>query len=320
MSCGNLTAAQCCADLQNQTPALINQCLSHETRWAATKRIADKLIDLACQDPLVISDCAAYVGTVSSGFYAVWLANNVGGYTTRPTCSECHELVIYNTQNSGTATFRNCVDDGNGGYTLSNLNPATDANWVRTGVTGNRLWDGQLWGWEASYVRAGQTTEAYTRSTVNAMRFDNPVIRDAGLTGLFTYDGTNGSIVLPVGSYQLRSDISGYVTMSSPPTQGTVGGNMYATAWHDFYTSTSIYIRQGSGTTPTAYAIGRHQTLFYYTTGVVEFVVTGTPMTIYPRIYFITLADFDNSTAGLGGTLNISLRHGHSSIQINKVG
>lgn len=108
--------------------------------------------------------------------------------------------------------------------------------------------------------------------------------------------------------------------MSSPPAQGTVGGDMHATAWHDFYTSTSIYIRQGSGTTPTAYAIGRHQTLFYYTTGVVEFVVTGTPMTIYPRIYFITIDDFNGSTSGLGGSLNISLRHGHSSIQINKVG
>lgn len=311
MSCGNLTAAQCCADLQNQTPALINQCLSHETRWAATKRIADKLIDLACQDPLVISDCAAYVGTVSSGFYAVWLANNVGGYTTRPTCSECHELVIYNTQNSGTATFRNCVDDGNGAYTLSNLNPATDANWVQTGVASSRVWDAQLWGWEARYVRTGQTQEGYAHNTTNNMRFSNPVISDSGLTGLFTYDGTVGSIILPVGSYQLLSSFSHYKTGNTTPSDAST----YFTGWHDIYTSTNIYLSSGVITTPTSRLLGRHYDFIFFTTRILEFTVTGTPMTIYPRLYFLP-----NAGSTQNHTLWISENHAEGSIRINKVG
>jgi len=318
MSCGNLTAAQCCADLQNQTPALINQCLSHETRWAATKRIADKLIDLACQDPLVISDCAAYVGTVSSGFYAVWLANNVGGYTTRPTCSECHELVIYNTQNSGTATFRNCVDDGNGAYTLSNLNPATDANWVQTGVASSRVWDAQLWGWEASYIRAGQTLESYPYETTNALRFANPVIRDAGLTGLFTYDGTAGSIVLPVGSYQLQSTVAGYVRYTASGANGNE--NHYVQGWHDIFTSTSIYLQRGTGTTPTRRALGKLVSLLYLDTGILSFTVTGTSMTIYPRILHATYEELNGAYVASSSVFDIYPFNMVGSIKINKVG
>jgi len=315
MSCGNLTAAQCCADLQNQTPALINQCLSHETRWAATKRIADKLIDLACQDPLVISDCAAYVGTVSSGFYAVWLANNVGGYTTRPTCSECHELVIYNTQNSGTATFRNCVDDGNGAYTLSNLNPATDANWVQTGVASSRVWDAQLWGWEASYIRAGQTSENYLSETTNALRFANPVIRNAGLTGLFTYDGTAGSIVLPVGSYQLQSSFAGSIRTSG----GSGNSTDFAQGWHDIFTSTSIYL-QAQTASRTQRPLGHMLHLLYFDTGIIEFTVSGTPMTIYPR-FFYGMYTITTGTSIVPNVLFEIFPHRMTgSIKINKVG
>lgn len=315
MSCGNLSTAQCCTDLQALTPSLVNQCLSQESRWVVAKKIADKLIDVACVDALDVPKCAAYVGTASSGFYALWLANNVGGFITRPSCSDCHELVVYNTQNSRVATFRNCVDDGNGQYTLSTLDPTVDANWVQTGAT-ERSWDAQVWGWEAKYVRTGQTQESYSSGVVNNMRFDNPVIRDSGLTGLFTFDGTAGSIILPVGSYQLLSTFSAYIEVTPTAGEKTF---VYTTGWHDFYTSTSIYLKQGSGTTPTQYPFGKHNSLFYIETGILEFTVTGTPMTIYPRETHSVWRDHNYESYGTG-KLYISTKHAEGSIKINKVG
>lgn len=315
MSCGNLSTAQCCTDMQALTPSLVNQCLSQESRWAVVKKVADKLIDVACVDALAVPKCAAYVGTASSGFYALWLANNVGGFITRPSCSDCHELVVYNTQNSRVATFRNCIDDGDGQYTLSALDPSVDANWVQTGAT-ERSWDAQVWGWEARYVRTGQTQESYSSGVSNNMRFDNPVIRDSGLTGLFTFDGTAGSIILPVGSYQLLSTFSAFVDITP---SGFTENQLYSKGWHDFYTSTSIYLKQGSGTTPTQYEFGRHHSLFYMETDILEFAVTGTPMTIYPRVLFNTYRDTNDDVNGTG-TLRISGKHAEGSIKINKVG
>jgi hypothetical protein len=293
----------------------VNQCLSQESRWALSKRIADKLIDIACVDALEIPKGAAYVGTVSSGFYTVWLANNVGGFITRPTCAQCHELVIYNTQNSRVATFRNCVDDGTGNYTLSTLNPSVDANWVQTGTT-ERSWNGQLWGWEAKYIRAGQTYESYVRQTANAMRFANPVIRDAGLTGLFTFDGTAGSIVLPVGSYQLQSNFAGVVNY----TGGWGNHNNFVQGWHDIFTSTSIYLQVNAGTRTQVRPLGKISDLCDLDTGILEFTVTGTPMTIYPRLYFSTYSETNYAESTDNSVFKIFPHHMTGSIKINKVG
>jgi hypothetical protein len=316
MSCGTLSTADCCADLQALTPSLVNQCLSQESRWALSKRIADKLIDIACVDALEIPKCAAYVGTVSSGFYTVWLANNVGGFITRPTCTECHELVIYNTQNSRVATFRNCVDDGTGNYTLSTLDPSVDANWVQTGVNTSG-WNAQAWGWEARYIRTGQTSESYARQTANAMRFDNPIIRDAGLTGLFTYHGTVGSIILPVGSYQLQSNFAGAVRYTAT---GWGNRDNFVQGWHDIFTSTSIYLQVNAGTRTTVRPLGKISDLCDLDTGILEFTVTGTPMTIYPRLYFSTYSETNYAESTDNSVFEIFPHHMTGSIKINKVG
>ena len=305
MSCVGLTPEQCWQKLLNDAYVLNNICLSQNTKNQVIYDLLSGMIDSVYgANSLIytVPDCTGFANA-SSGFMAAWLASNRGGFTSRPTCQACRTMILYNTQTGIMYTFMNCVDDGNGYYELSNLDPTNDVNWTRSYRETGSSYDGQLWGWEASYIRAGRTTEGYNTEVQSTMVFDNPVIRDAGLTGLITYNGTAGSIVLPVGSYQLRSHFTAY-------TVCTVNNGVKG--WHDFYTSTNIYLKQGSGTTPTYTGYwGVNYSMHTIDTGIIEFSVTGTPMTIYPRVFY---------TAISGNGYSEMYRNYPSSIQINKVG
>lgn len=313
MSCVGLTPEQCWQKLLNDAYVLNNICLSQNTKNQVIYDLLSGMIDSVYgANSLIytVPDCTGFANA-SSGFMAAWLASNRGGFTSRPTCQACRTMILYNTQTGIMYTFMNCVDDGNGYYELSNLDPTNDVNWTRSYRETGSSYDAQVWGWEARYVRTGQTQEGYAHNTTNNMRFSNPVIRDSGLTGLFTYDGTVGSIILPVGSYQLLSSFSHYKSGNTTPSDA----NTSFTGWHDIYTSTNIYLSSGVITTPTSRLLGRHYDFIFFTTRILEFTVTGTPMTIYPRLYFLP-----SGGSTQNHTLWITENHVEGSIRINKVG
>lgn len=321
MSCVGLTPEQCWQKLLNDAYVLNNICLSQNTKNQVIYDLLSGMIDSVYgANSLIytVPDCTGFANA-SSGFMAAWLASNRGGFTSRPTCQACRTMILYNTQTGIMYTFMNCVDDGNGYYELSNLDPTNDVNWTRSYRETGSSYDAQLWGWEASYVRDGQGVEEYASQVVSNMRFANPVIRDATMTGLITYDGTAGSFVLPIGVYQIRSDFSCSPTVGGG---GTSPNNLRCEGWHDLYTSTSVYLyrsvsSQNAGTS--LRGMGMTQSLSYITTGILNVTVTGTPMTVYPRIYWITINATTGEPGG-GGTQRIYPHHSTGSIKINKVG
>ena len=320
MSCVGLTPEQCWQKLLNDAYVLNNICLSQNTKNQVIYDLLSGMIDSVYgANSLIytVPDCTGFANA-SSGFMAAWLASNRGGFTSRPTCQACRTMILYNTQTGIMYTFMNCVDDGNGYYELSNLDPTNDVNWTRSYRETGSSYDAQLWGWEASYLRAGQPYESYSNAVTNAMRFANPVIRDAGLTGLLTYDGTAGSIVLPVGSYQLQSTVAGYVRYTASGANGNT--NHYVQGWHDIFTSTSIYLQRGTGTTPTQRALGKLVSLLYLDTGILSFTVTGTSMTIYPRILHATYEELNGNYVAASSVFDIYPFNMVGSIKINKVG
>jgi len=322
MSCVGLTPEQCWQKLLNDAYVLNNICLSQNTKNQVIYDLLSGMIDSVYgANSLIytVPDCTGFANA-SSGFMAAWLASNRGGFTSRPTCQACRTMILYNTQTGIMYTFMNCVDDGNGYYELSNLDPTNDVNWTRSYRETGSSYDAQLWGWEASYVRAGQQYgESYARAVESNMKFGNPVIRDATMTGLITYDGTAGSFVLPIGVYQIQSDFS-VVPLIAGVSIDT--NQIYVTGWHDLYTSTSVYLyRSASSQSGGTYlrGMGVNQSLSYITTGILNVTVTGTPMTVYPRIYWSSFRHFNGDSNGTGN-LYILPQHSTGSLKINKVG